>query len=120
MFNGGRQETLFTYLNATLTAGQSFQWGGDDAAPLIQLRVSGQASFFSSGDGAMLRLYRLGIASGVIRERPPVANNIHIDIDTVCPFCCRSMSILCQTAVRQSPYVDPRRWGPAHYHRPPH
>ena len=45
MFNGGRQETVYTYLNATLTAGQSFQWGGNDTTPLTQLRVSGQASF---------------------------------------------------------------------------
>ena len=40
MFNGGRQEAIFTYLNVTLEAGQSFQWGGDEATPLIQLRVS--------------------------------------------------------------------------------
>ena len=51
MFNGGRQEAIYTYLNATLTAGQIFQWGGDDATPLIQLRVSGQARSSHMGWG---------------------------------------------------------------------
>ena len=52
MFNGGRQEAIYTYLNATLTAGQIFQWGGDDTTPLIQLRVSNEAWSFN-GAGMM-------------------------------------------------------------------
>ena len=63
MFNGGRQETLFTYLNATLTAGQSFQWGGDESTPLIQLRVSGQASFTAAVKVARCCISTQGIVS---------------------------------------------------------
>ena len=58
MFNGGRQEAIFTYLNITLEAGQSFQWGGNDTTPLVQLRVSDQASLCSSRDDTTNRQYR--------------------------------------------------------------